>query len=58
MEMASFRHTFKTKARTQMSEEWSDAVTGHSNGKLVGRRYGTYELQTMKEQLDRIEWLI
>jgi hypothetical protein len=56
--MASFRHTFKTKARTQMSEEWSDAVTSHSNGKLVGRRYGTYELQTMKEQLDRIEWLI
>src|SRR5208282_1580761 len=58
LDFHSFRHTFKTKARTQMSEEWSDAVTGHSNGKLVGRRYGTYELQTMKEQLDRIEWPI
>jgi hypothetical protein len=39
-----------------MPEEWSDAITGHSNGKLIGRSYGKYELQTMKEQIDKLEW--
>jgi integrase len=58
LDFHSFRHTFKTRARQQMPEEWSDAITGHSNGKLVGRSYGKYELQTMKEQIDKIEWSV
>lgn len=58
LDFHSFRHTFKTRARQQMPEEWSDAITGHSNGKLIGRSYGKYELQTMKEQIDKIEWPI
>jgi integrase/recombinase XerD len=56
LDFHSFRHTFKTRARQQMPEEWSDAITGHSNGKLIGRSYGKYELQTMKEQIDKIKW--
>jgi integrase len=56
LDFHSFRHTFKTQARQQMPEEWSDAITGHSNGKLIGRSYGKYDLQSMKEQLDKIEW--
>ena len=58
LDFHSLRHTFKTKARTAIPEEWSDAITGHSNGKLIGRGYGKYELQTMKEQIDKIKWPI
>jgi site-specific recombinase XerD len=56
LDFHSFRHTFKSRARQEMAEEWSDAITGHSNGRLIGRSYGKYELQTMKEQIDKIGW--
>jgi integrase len=56
LDFHSFRHMFKTRARREMNEDWSDAITGHRNGKLIGRSYGKYELQTMKEQIDKIEW--
>jgi integrase len=58
LDFHSFRHTFKTRARREMNEEWSDAITGHKNGKLIGRGYGKYELQKMKEQIDKIVWSV
>ena len=50
----SFRHTFKDAARASMQEPESDAITGHSSGK-VGRRYGglTYPLAPLVDAMAR-----
>jgi integrase len=56
LDFHSLRHTFKTKARAGMPEEWSDAITGHTNGRLIGRIYGQFDLQTMMRHLDAMRW--
>ncbi|HEV2185694.1 MAG TPA: hypothetical protein VGR70_00695 [Stellaceae bacterium] len=50
----SWRHTFKTLARDWgMEEQFSDAITGHVNGK-IGREYGSFPMGILREQVERI----
>lgn len=49
-----FRHAFKTLCRAaNISEEVSDAITGHAGGNRVARGYGTMPLERMVEELAR-----
>lgn len=49
-----FRHTFKTLCRAaNISEEVSDAITGHAGGNRVARGYGTMPLERMAKELER-----
>ena len=54
----SFRHTFIGEARKHLSEEWYVKITGHSGerGSRVNRDYGPYELPTLKEFIDKLQW--
>jgi integrase len=49
----SHRHTFATLARGKMVEETSDAITGHSSGK-ISREYGYYPMDIMREGIEKI----
>ena len=49
----SFRHTFKSAARTVMSEEWHDKLTGHASQK-VGRQYGSF--RELKAKIDQVRF--
>lgn len=51
----SFRHTFKGVARRHMGQEWHDRLTGHA-ATSVGQGYGDYDLQTLKEKIDLVEF--
>ncbi|MFC7688850.1 tyrosine-type recombinase/integrase [Paeniroseomonas aquatica] len=51
----SFRHTFKGVARRYMEQEWHDHLTGHAAAS-VGQTYGDYDLRTLKEKLDLIDF--
>jgi integrase len=54
MPVHGFRHSFKTLARkVGISEEVSDAVTGHNGGNAVARSYGTMPLARMAEEIKR-----
>jgi integrase len=53
--MHSFRHGWKTAARTVMSEELHDAITGHSNGS-VGRAYGNVPLKVLAEAMAKVRF--
>lgn len=50
----SFRHSLKTSMRSLgVPDSVSDSITGHS-AKGVGASYGTVELKTKKEVIDRL----
>jgi integrase len=52
----SFRHLWKRTARTVMTEEFHDALTGHTNGS-VGRTYGNgVPLKTLAEAMAEIKF--
>ena len=51
----SLRHGWKSAARSAMSEEVHDAITGHSNGS-VGRSYGSMPLKVMAEAMARVSF--
>lgn len=51
----SFRHGWKTAARSVMSEELHDAITGHSNGS-VGRAYGSVPLRVLAESMAKVRF--
>lgn len=54
MPVHGFRHSFKTLSRkVGISEEVSDAVTGHNGGNAVARSYGTMPLSRMAEEIKR-----
>jgi integrase len=53
--MHSFRHGWKTAARSVMSEELHDAITGHSNGS-VGRAYGNVPLKPLADAMAKIRF--
>jgi hypothetical protein len=53
--MHSFRHGWKTAARSVMSEELHDAITGHSNGS-VGRAYGNVPLKALAEAMAKVRF--
>ena len=53
--MHSFRHGWKTQARSVMSEELHDAITGHSNGS-VGRAYGSVPLRALAEAMAKVRF--
>jgi hypothetical protein len=51
-----WRHRFKTVARrVDMPSEWSDAVTGHEDGR-PSCDYGEFELAKMAEWIDKMPW--
>jgi len=51
----SLRHGWKTAARSVMSEELHDAITGHSNGS-VGRAYGNVPLKALAEAMAKVRF--
>ena len=52
----SFRHLWKRTARTVMTEEFHDALTGHSNGS-VGRSYGNgVPLKALAEAMAKMKF--
>ena len=54
----SFRHSFKSACRRAgIEEETHDALTGHTGGG-IGRDYGDYPLQPLREALARLQYAV
>jgi integrase len=52
----SFRHNWKSAARSaDLPEDFHDQISGHDN-KSVGRGYGKYPVERLKQSVDLIEY--
>jgi hypothetical protein len=50
----SWRHTVKTQFRYYMAEQFSDHMTGHSDGR-DGREYGRYPIDMLRREIDLVK---
>lgn len=53
----SYRHLFKTAGRdNNLQKDISHAITGHTDGKVVGDDYGEYKLPALNNEIQKIEY--